>query len=173
MPSAPPPPDAVVLVGHGGVPRDYPRDRLARLKALEGRRRARGEPADAEEAALEAELRAWPRSDATDPYRAGLERLAARLQPRLGHATLRLAYNEFCAPTLEDAIADLAAAGARAIVVLPSMLTPGGIHSEREIPETIAALRLAHPDLDLRYVWPFDLDAVAGLLAGHALGSPS
>lgn len=173
MPVAPTPPDAVVLVGHGGVPRDYPRDRLARLKALEGKRRARGAPPDAEEAALEAELRDWPRTDATDPYRAGLQRLAARLQPRLGRAALRLAYNEFCAPTLEQAVAELVAGGARAIVVLPSMLTPGGVHSEQEIPETIAALRRMHPDLDLRYVWPFDLDAVAELLAGHALGSTS
>lgn len=173
MPAAPTPPDAVVLVGHGGVPRDYPRDRLARLKALEGKRRARGAAPDAEEATLEAELRDWPRTDATDPYRAGLQRLAARLQPRLGRAALRLAYNEFCAPTLEQAVADLVAGGARAIVVLPSMLTPGGVHSEQEIPETIAALRRTHPDLDLRYVWPFDLDAVAELLAGHALGSTS
>ena len=33
---------AVVLVGHGGVPRDYPRERLMQLRGLEARRRAPG-----------------------------------------------------------------------------------------------------------------------------------
>jgi sirohydrochlorin cobaltochelatase len=58
---------AVVLVGHGGVPRDYPRDRLLRLRGLEARRRATGAPVSVEEAALDAELRHWPRTPATDP----------------------------------------------------------------------------------------------------------
>jgi hypothetical protein len=31
---------AVVLVGHGGVPKDYPRELVNRLKALEAQRRA-------------------------------------------------------------------------------------------------------------------------------------
>ena len=64
---------AVVLVGHGGLPRDYPRERLMQLRALEGRRRASGAAPLPEEVALAAELRHWPRTPANDPYRAGLE----------------------------------------------------------------------------------------------------
>jgi sirohydrochlorin cobaltochelatase len=167
--------DAVVLVGHGAVPSDCPRDLVTRLKALEGRRRAAGgpspEPMTDEEAELDARIRGWPRSVDTDPYGAGLEAVAARLRPLLGGARLVVAYNEFAAPTLEQAVEALAADGATSIAIVPSMLTPGGVHSEVEIPETIARLRAAHPALTLRYVWPFDLDAVARLLAGHVTAS--
>jgi sirohydrochlorin cobaltochelatase len=156
---------AVVLVGHGGVPRDFPRAELQRLKALEGERRARGtEPTD-EERVLERKIRTWPRTPATDPYQAGLEAVAATLRPKLGAVHVVVAYNEFCAPSLDDAVTELVSRGARCITVVPSMLTPGGVHSEVEIPETLAALRRRFPGVDLRYAWPFDADAVAELLA--------
>jgi sirohydrochlorin cobaltochelatase len=45
------------------------------------------------------------------------------------------------------------------------MLTPGGVHSEIEIPETLAALRARLPEVELHYAWPFHADAVADLLA--------
>ena len=47
------------------------------------------------------------------------------------------------------------------------MLTPGGSHSEIEIPETLARLRAKYPDVELRYAWPFDLGQVAAMLAGQ------
>jgi sirohydrochlorin cobaltochelatase len=93
------------------------------------------------------------------------------VRPLLGGARLVVAYNEFAAPTLEHAVEALTADGATSIAIVPSMLTPGGVHSEVEIPETIARLRKAHSALTLRYVWPFDLDAVARLLAGHVTAS--
>jgi sirohydrochlorin cobaltochelatase len=161
---------AVVLVGHGGVPRDFPRAELQRLKALEGERRTRrAEPSD-EERALERKIRTWPRTPATDPYQAGLEAVAETLRPKLGAARLVVAYNEFCAPSLDDAVAELVSNGARRITVVPSMLTPGGVHSEIEIPDTLAALRTRFPGVELRYAWPFDADAVADLLASQIRG---
>jgi sirohydrochlorin cobaltochelatase len=159
--------DAVVLVGHGGVPRDFPREDLQRLKALEAARRARGMSPSDEESTLEHRIRTWPRTPATDPYQAGLERLAAALRPLVAPAGLVLAYNEFCAPALDVAVDALVASGARRIVVVPSMLTPGGIHSETEIPGTITRLQARHPDARIRYAWPFDMDAVARLLASQ------
>lgn len=156
-----------MLVGHGGVPRDYPRDRLHRLRGLEARRRATEAPVSEEEAALEDELRHWPRTPATDPYQAGLQSLAAQLRPYLAPVRLELAYNEFCAPALAEAVRALAAEGATAIVAVPSMLTPGGVHTEREIPESIDALRVEFPHLDIRYAWPFAPERLASLFVEH------
>jgi sirohydrochlorin cobaltochelatase len=158
---------AVVLVGHGGVPRDYPRERLTRLRGLEARRRATGAPPSPEEVALETELRQWPRTPANDPYQAGLESLAAQLRPRLEPTRLVLAYNEFCAPTVAEAVRELAAAGVTDIVAVPSMLTPGGVHAERDIPEIVDALRAEFPHLSLRYAWPFAGEHLASLFVDH------
>ena len=92
----------VVLVGHGGVPKDCPPELISKLKRLEAQRRAAGMPQSAEEQQLDASIRRWPRSAANDPYQAGLEAVGAALQPLLGGALFALAYNEFCAPTVEE-----------------------------------------------------------------------
>jgi sirohydrochlorin cobaltochelatase len=161
----------VILVGHGAVPKDFPRDAVSRLKALEARRKASGTPPSEEEVEIEARIRSWPRTSDNDPYQAGLEALGLRLLPLLGGAPFALAYNEFCAPTLAEAVRELIARGAREITVIPSMLTPGGVHSEIEIPEEIARLRAAHPGVLLHYAWPFDLGRVARMLAAQLSGA--
>jgi len=89
------------------------------------------------------------------------------LKAALNGDLFAIAYNEFCAPTLEEAVETLIAAGAREIRVVSSMFTPGGSHSEVEIPETLAHLRGKHPGIDLRYAWPFDLKQVASMLAAQ------
>ena len=157
----------VVLVGHGGIPQDYPRDQVTKLRGLETKRRATGGPPTPEEIELDTKLRQWPRTPKTDPYQAGLEALAVRLQTSLNGDLFAIAYNEFCAPTVEAAVESLVAAGATAITIVPSMLTPGGSHSEIEIPETLKRLRDKHPGIELRYAWPFDLGQVASMLAGQ------
>ena len=96
-----------------------------------------------------------------------MEQLGQRLEPLLEGSRLVLAYNEFCAPTVEDAVADLAEHGVTHITVVPTMLTPGGSHSEIEIPEILDGLRARYPALEIRYAWPTDLDLLAGMLANH------
>lgn len=158
---------AVILVGHGAAAKDCPRELVTRWKSLEGRRHATGGPPSAEEIELDHRIRTWPRTDANDPYRKGLLSLAEALRPLVAPAALFVAYNEFCAPTIEEAADEAIAAGAKAITVVPSMLTPGGIHSETEIPETLARIRERHPRVSVLYAWPYDLRAVAAMLAAH------
>lgn len=158
---------AIILVGHGGVPKDYPQELVMKLKRLEAQRRAAGGTPTAEEIELDRRIRRWPRSAQTDPYRTGLESLADGLRPFLDGVPLSLAYNEFCVPTLEEAVAALIAGGAQDITVLSSMLTPGGSHSELEIPDTLRRLRTRYPEATLRYAWPFDLTLVGSMLAEH------
>jgi sirohydrochlorin cobaltochelatase len=157
----------VVLVGHGGIPKDCPRDLVFRLKRLEGQRRDAGGAPTSEELELDRRIRQWPRTAETDPYQAGLEALAERVRPLLNGARFAIAYNEYCAPTLEEAADKLIADGTAEVTVISSMFTPGGSHAEIEIPETIARLRTTHPSVTFRYAWPFDLNLVAAMLAAQ------
>jgi sirohydrochlorin cobaltochelatase len=157
----------VVLVGHGGLPKDCPQELVTKLKRLEAQRRASKLPPSQEELELDRTIRRWPRTDATDPYRRGLEAVAAQLRPLLDGMLFTVAYNEFCAPTLEEAIEELIRQGATHIVVTTTMFTPGGSHSEIEIPETLAQVSPRYPDIELRYAWPFDLRDMAQILAQH------
>ncbi|HWF59054.1 MAG TPA: CbiX/SirB N-terminal domain-containing protein [Nitrospira sp.] len=155
----------VILVGHGGIPKGCPQELVTKLKRLEAQRRTAQLPPSSEELELDAKIRQWPRTAETDPYQAGLEAVATRLRSQLKDALFAVAYNEFCAPTLEESVEALIKQGARHITVTTTMFTPGGSHSEVEIPEILDHLRPQYPSVVLRYAWPFDLELVANTLA--------
>jgi len=155
----------VILVGHGGIPKGCSQELVTKLKRLEAQRRAAMMPPSPEEIELDAKIRHWPRTPETDPYKSGLEAVAAQLRANLGEVLFAVAYNEFCAPTLEESVEELIKQGAMHITVTTTMFTPGGSHSEVEIPEIIDQLRKQHPGIVLRYAWPFDLKLVAKTLA--------
>ncbi len=155
----------VVLVGHGGIPKDCPQDLVTKLKRLEAQRRAAKQQPSQEELELDQKIRRWPRTKETDPYQSGLEAVGAMLRPHLNGMLFAMAYNEFCAPTLEEAVEDLVKQGVTSITVLTTMFTPGGSHSEVEIPEILDHLRPLYPAVELRYAWPFDLQLIAKILS--------
>jgi sirohydrochlorin cobaltochelatase len=155
----------VILVGHGGIPKGCPQELVTKLKRLEVQRRAAKMPPSLEEIELDGKIRQWPRTPETDPYQSGLEAVAAQLRAKLGEVLFAVAYNEFCAPTLEDSVKELIKKGATHITVTTTMFTPGGSHSEIEIPEILDHMRPQYPGVDLRYAWPFDLERVANTLA--------
>jgi sirohydrochlorin cobaltochelatase len=155
----------VILVGHGGIPKDCPQDFVTRLKRLEAQRRTAKLPPSQEEIELGTKIRHWPRTSATDPYQSGLETVAAQLRARLDGVLFAVAFNEFCAPTLEESVEELIKKGATHITVTTTMFTPGGSHSEIEIPEILEQLRKQYPKVVLCYAWPFDLQLVANTLA--------
>lgn len=160
----------VVLIGHGVPATDCPPGWVGELMALQfsGAGHSHG-PASLQgkAAELDAKIRTWPRHDGNDPYKMGVEQLAAALRPLLGDRLFAIGYNEFCSPSVPEAIEQVIREGARKVLVIPTMLTPGGLHSEKEIPRAIAQVQAAHPQVKIRYVWPFDLDEVARLLVGH------
>ena len=157
----------IILVGHGGIPKDYPNELVTKLKRLESERRANGAPVSQEELELDRKIRSWPRTPDTDPYQAGLELLASHMRPLLNGARFAIAYNEFCGPTLPEAVEELVAQGVNRITVVSTMFTPGGSHSEFEIPETLEQLRERYPAVTFTYAWPFDLTQVAKMLMEH------
>ena len=166
--------EAIILVGHGGLPSDAPGELVSELKRLEGARRARGEPEMEErEAELDRKIREWPRTPESDPYKGGLEAILAEIRPLLGGRRVIEAYNEFCEPSVEDAIAGLAAEGATHITLLTTMFTRGGSHAEFEIPELVEHSQGKYPDITFHYVWPFDLSRVAEFLTAHVPAAQS
>ena len=157
--------EAVVLIGHGAAAADTPRQLVAELKRLESERLTRrGKEMSAREAELDRTVRDWPRTPENDPYRLGIERIAAELRPRLGGRELSVAYNEFCAPSVEDAVSALIARGFSRVRLISTMFTRGGVHAECEIPGLVLDLRVRHPGVVIDYAWPFDADFVADFL---------
>lgn len=51
------------------------------------------------------------------------------------------------------------------MTVTTTMFTPGGSHSEVEIAEILDDVRRQYPEVDIRYVWPFDLGIVTNTSA--------
>jgi sirohydrochlorin ferrochelatase len=80
---------------------------------------------------------------------AQLEELAARVREREPGTLVATAHLEVLAPTIGDAIAECARAGAREIVVLPWFLAPGR-HTAEDIPRQVDAARAAHPGVEIR-----------------------
>jgi sirohydrochlorin cobaltochelatase len=155
---------AIILVGHGAVPADYPHAKVTRLKQMEAQRRRTGQSPSREEQVLDFELRHWPRTADNDPYQIGLHRLADVMRLQFPIMPIYLAYNEFCAPSLTEACAEAIKNKAKRLVVASTMMTPGGVHAEREIPEEISLLRHQYPNVIFEYAWPYDLEEVAGVI---------
>lgn len=162
----------VLLVGHGVPATDCPPELVGQLMGLQwgpGGHHGGDGSGSLQQRALELDgkIRNWPRRPGNDPYKEGLERLAEVLKPLLSADLFAVAYNEFCAPSVPEGLEDLIRRGATRILVIPSMVTPGGVHSEMDIPRAIEGVRARHREVTLQYVWPFDLNEVAELLASH------
>ena len=159
----------ILLATHGAPPRDFPEREMAELMGLHARLEHASGP---ERAALErrygeldAKMRAWPRTPDNDPFHAGTQELAGHLRQVTGLEVIA-GFNEFCAPSLDEAL-DQAAQDAETVVVVTPMMTRGGEHSEIDIPAAIERARERHPRLAIRYAWPFETGAVAQFLAAH------
>ena len=61
--------------------------------------------------------------------------------------SVELAFLEFMAQNLADCIAGLIGGGVKKIVIMPMFIARGG-HLKRDVPELLAALRIAHPDVE-------------------------
>ncbi|MBI4061413.1 MAG: CbiX/SirB N-terminal domain-containing protein [Elusimicrobia bacterium] len=160
--------EAVVLIGHGGTASDTPKALVGELKRLEGERQARrGIAMSPREAELDKIVREWPRTPETDPYKYGVEDIARALSSKLGSRKLVVAYNEFCAPSVEEAIEGLVREGCVKISLISTMFTRGGLHAELEIPALVREARRRHPGVVVEYAWPFEAGFIADFLAAQ------
>lgn len=163
--------EIVLLVGHGGTASDMPRVHLEEFMKLERERRAKGvKTPSPREVEVDRIIRNWPRTSETDPYKHGIEVIADRLRARLGGREVAIAYNEFCAPGIDEAVDALVARGAKVVTVVTTMFTRGGIHSENEIPEIVTALKKRHAGVKIDYLWPYNVDLIADFIQSHLDG---
>lgn len=160
----------IVLAMHGMPPTDFPRQETSELFGLNARlARSSGDEREAlaaRRAALDAKMRGWPRNDVNDPYHAASYALGRELAIQTGKPVV-VGFNEFCAPSLAAALDEAASLGDHVVVLTP-MLTRGGDHSEKDIPEEVEQARRRHPGATYTYVWPMSTADIAAFFAAQA-----
>lgn len=81
-----------------------------------------------------------------DPlWRGPIEAVAARLAAAQPDVPARCAYLELQQPDIASAVADLLAAGARRICLVPMFLGTGK-HAREDLPQLVERLRKVHPE---------------------------
>lgn len=174
-------PVAIVLVGHGAPPNDFPKEKVGRAMSAvhqlahadahahdgaggdhghDGAAHPRG---DSDDLALARELVNWPRTPENDPYFYGVHSIADDLEAESG-IKVYVGFNEFCVPTTTDAIERAIDDGARQVIVTTVMMTPGGGHSEKDIRNSIHQAQHQSPGVTITYAWPFPTQRLAHVL---------
>lgn len=98
-----------------------------------------------------------------------VEAVAARMRALAPHVPVRCAYLELSTPALPDAAAELVAAGATAVRIVPMFLGTGR-HAREDLPALVARLRADHPGTTFELPGAVGEDArVIELLATIAL----
>jgi len=160
----------IVLAMHGAPPNDFPPQETAELMELhmklEHTRGAARAGLQQRHDELDARIRAWPRTPHNDPFWAGTQDLAEHLR-QATELDVIVGFNEFCAPSLDEALDRAAKQSAGEVVVITTMMTRGGEHSEEDIPVAIERARERNAGVEFRYVWPFDASQVAQFLAAQ------
>jgi sirohydrochlorin cobaltochelatase len=160
----------IVLAAHGAPPNDFPGREIAELFGLHGRleHAPEGQRAALQRryVELDAKVRAWPRTPENDPFWAASLDLAEHLS-RAAECEVIAGFNEFCAPSLDEALDQAVVRGAERVTVVTPMMTRGGEHAEADIPAAIRRVQERHPGVSFVYVWPFRVSEVAHFLAAQ------
>ena len=67
---------AVILIGHGGLPTDIPKEIVEDFMKIHKQRIRTGIDITSKEIELDSTIRNWERTPESDPYKSGLEKLA-------------------------------------------------------------------------------------------------
>jgi sirohydrochlorin cobaltochelatase len=163
---------------HGAPPKDFPVQAMREYFELHGKlgddhghdhghehaQHSQAGDVASRFAALEEKMRNWPRNPENDPFHAGSEALARELEEATGLKVV-LAFNEFCAPSVDAALDMAISNGAERVIAVTPMMTSGGGHSEKDIPSALGRAKQRHPDIRFEYAWPYPAKAVGEFLA--------
>jgi sirohydrochlorin ferrochelatase len=156
----------VVLAMHGGIPKDFPKEELKLFRELHKKGDSGNQQAHDQAHQLEVKLRNWPRTKDNDPFYWGALQIKNAMENMLPYPVL-LSFNEVSAPSIEDAIAKaVSELNPKTILVITPMLTPGGRHSEKDIPAAIerAKKKVGVKKTIIEYVWPIPVEETAQFL---------
>lgn len=158
----------IILAMHGSPPNDYSSSDLMEFfrlhMALEHGAEGFPQAMHHKHDELDSKIRQWPRTAENDPFWEASHKLAEELSKVTGNDVV-VGFNEFCSPSIEESLEKAVMSGADDVVVITPMMTPGGEHSENDIPQSIARAKERHPHVSFRYAWPFELATVASFLA--------
>ncbi|MFW9978733.1 MAG: sirohydrochlorin chelatase [Candidatus Thorarchaeota archaeon] len=157
----------VVLAMHGVPPNDFPTGELTELFRLHGQLQHIPPHADPylqqRHDELDVKIRNWPRNESNDPYW-GASYILGKTIESLTNWKVIVGFNEFCAPSIDDAMEEAILQSPKRIIVVTPMMTAGGEHSEVDIPDAIARARHKHADIEIVYAWPFKTEEIAKFL---------
>ncbi|PLQ01472.1 sirohydrochlorin chelatase [Cupriavidus pauculus] len=100
-------------------------------------------------------------------WREPFDRLHTRLSALLPGCAVRLAFLELMAPSLADAIDDLAGTGVDTMTVVPVFFGQGG-HLRRDFPVLIEECRTRHPGIQIQAATAVgEIDSVLDAIAAY------
>ncbi|HUW90999.1 MAG TPA: CbiX/SirB N-terminal domain-containing protein [Candidatus Nanopelagicaceae bacterium] len=158
----------IILAMHGMPPNDFPQKETLDYFMLHSRiENMPGPPPSVMQQQyeeLDKKMRNWPRTQENDSYYHASNELAEGISKQTGYKVI-VGFNEFCSPSLDEAFVAASKDGSEKIIVITPMMTRGGEHSEKDIPEAIERTRKKFPNIQFSYVWPFNISKVAAFLA--------
>ena len=158
----------IVLAMHGAPPKDFPSSELVEYfklhMALEHEGDGFPQAMHQKHDEMDYKIRKWSRTAENDPFWDASHKLANELSRITEHDVI-VGFNEFCSPSIDETLEIAVQSGVDDIIVITPMMTPGGEHSEIDIPYSIERAQERHPNASFRYAWPFDLGVVASFLA--------
>ena len=159
---------AVILIGHGAKPKDLDKALLKEKHNLKAER-LRLDPQNMSKREIEVDrmIRDWPRNSSNDPYYAGLTTLSKELKKQNPHLRIEMAFNESCSPDPWQVIEIFSKENIDEVFILSTMVTPGGNHSEKDLPKLISKAKEKYPNIKFNYIWPYKMDLLAELFTKH------
>ncbi len=158
----------IVLAMHGMPPNNFPQKETLDYFMLHSRLENMSGPPppniQQQYEQLDNKMRNWPRTQENDQYYLTSNEIAAVLSKQTGHSVV-VGFNEFCSPSLDEAFEEAIQFNPEKIIVVTPMMTQGGEHSEKDIPEAIERAKKKNPTIKFSYVWPFNISKIAAFLA--------
>lgn len=165
--------NAIVIIGHGAPPLDFPRKELNEYFVLNSKKERKNFSKEDEKKLkkIEKKIRNWKRTKRNDPYWEGLHELSDIMEKESGFKVFT-GFDEFCSPDVVECISNAVKCGYKKIFVLSSMLIKGGSHSEKNILKKVKTAKSLFPHIDIHYAWPIPIKKIARFFIENVLNSP-